>query len=105
MSGYELSRFVDLSQSDAEEYTCSICKDIFRNPVVTNCCLQTFCEQCINDWLEKNNTCPYDRKELNKNQLSRPSRFENIEKYLKISFSILLNCVFIKLNNFFKSIH
>jgi hypothetical protein len=74
MSGYELSRFVDLTQNDAEEYTCSICQDIFRNPVVTNCCLQTFCEQCINDWLETNNTCPYDRKPLNRNQLSTPSR-------------------------------
>ncbi len=72
MSGYELSRFVDLNQSDAEEYTCSICQDIFCNPLVTNCCLQTFCEQCINEWLETNNTCPYDRKKLNKSQLIRP---------------------------------
>jgi len=102
MSGYELNRFIDISQSDSEELTCSICHDIFRNPVVTNCCLQTFCEQCINDWLEKNNTCPYDRKELNKNQLSRPSKFEKFEKYLKIS-SILLNCVFKKLNIFLRA--
>jgi hypothetical protein len=62
MSGYELSRFVDLSQSDAEEYTCSIYQDIFRIPVVTSCCLQTFFEQCINDWLKTINTCPYDMK-------------------------------------------
>jgi hypothetical protein len=75
MSGYELSRFIDLSQSDAEEYTCSICHDIFRNPVVANCCLQTFCEQCINDWLKTNNTCPYDGKQLNRSQLSRSQRF------------------------------
>jgi hypothetical protein len=85
MSGYELNRYIDLSQSDSKELTCSICHDIFRNFVVTNC-LQTFCEQCINDWLEKNNTCPYDRKELNKNQLSRPSKFLNFENYLKIYF-------------------
>ncbi len=76
MPGYELSRFVELSQSEIEEYTCSICHDILRNPFVTNCCLQTFCEQCINDWLEKNNTCPYDRKQLNRSQLSSPPRFE-----------------------------
>jgi hypothetical protein len=73
MSSYEL-RFVELSQSDAEEYICSICQDIFRNPVVTNCCLQTFCEQCINDWLETNNICPYDRKQLNRSQLSSAPR-------------------------------
>jgi hypothetical protein len=75
MSGYELSRFVDLTQNDAEEYTCIICQDIFRNPIVTNCCLQTFCKQCINEWLENNNTCPYDRKKLNRSQLSTPPRF------------------------------
>jgi hypothetical protein len=35
MSGFELSRFVNLSQSESEDYICSICQDIFRNPVVT----------------------------------------------------------------------
>ncbi len=79
MSGYELNRFVDLSESDAQEYTCTICQGIFRNPVVTNCCLQTFCKQCINDWLENNNTCPYDRQPLGRSQLLRASRFENTE--------------------------
>jgi hypothetical protein len=49
MPGYELSTFVGMDQSYAEELTCSICQDILRNPVFTNCCLQTFCEQCIND--------------------------------------------------------
>jgi hypothetical protein len=78
MSGYELSRFVELSQSECEEYTCSICQDIFRNPVVTNCCLQTFCEQCINEWLETNKTCPYDRKPLNRSELSSPPRSVNL---------------------------
>jgi hypothetical protein len=75
MSGYELSRFVDLSQSDSEEYICCICHDIFRNPVVANCCLQTFCEQCINSWLQIYNTCPYDRKPLNKSRISPAPRF------------------------------
>ncbi len=74
MSGYELSRFVDLSQSDAEEYTCSICQDIFCDPLVTNCCLQTFCGQCINEWLETNNKCPFDRKPLKRCELIRPPR-------------------------------
>jgi hypothetical protein len=40
MSGYELIRFVDLSESDVEEYTCSICQDIFRDPAVT----KTYCQ-------------------------------------------------------------
>jgi hypothetical protein len=81
ISGYELSRFVGLSQSDSEKYICSICQDIFRNPVVTNCCLQTFYEQCINGWLETNNTCPYDRKPLDRSQLSIPLRSEKIKYF------------------------
>ncbi len=74
MSGYELSRFVELTQRKAEEYTCSICHDVFRNPIVTNCCLQLFCEQCINVWLSTNNKCPYDKRPLNRSQLSPPPR-------------------------------
>jgi hypothetical protein len=83
MSGYDLSRFVDLTHTDVSELTCSICQDIFRNPVVANCCLQTFCEYCIKEWLTANKTCPYDRKELNENQLSRPPRYEKLI-FLKI---------------------
>jgi hypothetical protein len=85
MPGYELSRFVGMDQSYAEELTCSICQDILRNPVFTNCCLQTFCEQCINDWLQTNNTCPYDRKALSNSQLSRSQSFKiSYLKYLLI---------------------
>ncbi|CAG2106034.1 unnamed protein product [Medioppia subpectinata] len=47
---------------------------IFDCPVTTTCCLQTFCEDCINDWLQKNTTCPYDRKSLTKADLTRASR-------------------------------
>ncbi len=85
MSGFELSRFVNLSQSESEDYICSICQDIFRDPVVTNCCLQTFCKQCINEWLETNNTCPYDRKQLKGSQLSLPPRFQNFIQLLFIN--------------------
>ncbi len=81
MVGYDKNRFVDLSQSDAEEYACSICHDIFRNPVVTNCCFQTFCDQCVNEWLKTNSNCPYDRQPLDISQLSRPPRSF---KFLKI---------------------
>jgi len=74
MSGYDLNRFVDLSSTDVSELTCSICQDILRYPVVANCCLQTFCKECIYEWLQTKNSCPYDRKELNESQLSRPPR-------------------------------
>jgi hypothetical protein len=75
MPGYELERFVDLTQIEKAELTCSICQDIFRCPVVTNCCLQTFCEDCIIGWINANNTCPFDRKKLKANHLLRPPRY------------------------------
>ncbi|CAG2111216.1 unnamed protein product [Medioppia subpectinata] len=74
MSGYSSDRFPDLSAEDRDEYTCSICQEIFNTPVTTTCCLQTFCEHCINEWLKKNTTCPYDRKPLTRDQLSRAPR-------------------------------
>ncbi|CAG2111215.1 unnamed protein product [Medioppia subpectinata] len=67
-------RFPDLSAEDRDEYTCSICQEIFDCPVTTTCCLQTFCEDCITQWLQTNTTCPYDRKPLTSGQLSRAPR-------------------------------
>ncbi|CAG2105869.1 unnamed protein product [Medioppia subpectinata] len=74
MPGYSSDRFPDLSAEDRDEYTCSICHEIFNTPVTTSCCLQTFCDDCITEWLETNNTCPYDRKRLTASELSRASR-------------------------------
>ncbi|XP_054153477.1 uncharacterized protein LOC128952157 isoform X2 [Oppia nitens] len=74
MPGYDCDRFVNLSLADRAELTCSICQDIFCCPVIAQCCLQTFCEDCINNWLSTNNTCPYDRKTLTSATLSRPPR-------------------------------
>ncbi|XP_054163770.1 E3 ubiquitin-protein ligase NRDP1-like [Oppia nitens] len=72
MPGYDINRFVNLSQTDRDELVCIICKDIMCSPLVAQCCQQAFCEECINRWLESNNTCPYDRKPLTINGLSLP---------------------------------
>ncbi|XP_054161299.1 kelch-like protein 5 [Oppia nitens] len=74
MPGYDCNRFVNLSPSDRDELTCSICLNIICCPVIAQCCLQTFCKDCINNWLSTNNTCPYDRKTLTKDALTRPPR-------------------------------
>ncbi|CAG2170008.1 unnamed protein product [Oppiella nova] len=42
--------------------------------MTAQCCLQTFCEECITNWLKNNTTCPYDRKTLTPKDLSRPPR-------------------------------
>src|SRR6266487_7191224 len=74
MPGYDLSRFVNLSKSEKESLVCLICQDIFKNPIVAPCCLQTYCDDCIRDWLKTNPTCPNDRQSLTKNQLTRAPR-------------------------------
>ncbi|CAG2101571.1 unnamed protein product [Medioppia subpectinata] len=74
MPGYVRDRFPDLSAEDRDDYTCSICQEIFNTPVTTTCCRQTFCEDCITQWLQTNTTCPYDRKPLTTSQLYQPSR-------------------------------
>ncbi|CAG2106024.1 unnamed protein product [Medioppia subpectinata] len=74
MPGYSGDRFPELSAEDREDYSCSICQEIFNTPVTTTCCRQTFCEECINEWLNTNNTCPNDRKPLTRNDLSPAPR-------------------------------
>ncbi|CAG2103820.1 unnamed protein product, partial [Medioppia subpectinata] len=99
MPGYDSERFVDLSQSDKEELMCSICQDILCAPVVAKCCRQTFCEDCINNWLSSESTCPYDRQPLGTDGLSPPPRYVSTVKiniylpgnYVYPKNSILLN--------------
>ena len=64
MPGIDRRRVVGKDEEELDEFTCSICQDIFDEPVVTQCCRQSFCTVCINEWLEDNNTCPNDRKGL-----------------------------------------
>ncbi|CAG2165545.1 unnamed protein product, partial [Oppiella nova] len=66
--------FPNLSEMEKSEYTCSICHDIFCCPMTTPCCLQTLCEDCITGWLQNNTTCPYDRKSLSLDKLTRAPR-------------------------------
>ncbi|CAG2164504.1 unnamed protein product [Oppiella nova] len=64
MSGFDRSRVVGVSDEELDEYTCGICLEVFVNPVVTQCCQQTYCHECIHNWLSENNTCPNDRKKI-----------------------------------------
>lgn len=75
MTGYDKSRIVDVSSNELDEFTCGICYGIFNEPVVTQCCRQTYCKVCINEWLTSNPTCPNDRKTLKTDDLSPLPRF------------------------------
>lgn len=53
----------DSELSRIENQTCTICFDNFTHPV-TLPCRHVFCEHCIFEWLDKENTCPVCRAEV-----------------------------------------
>jgi len=84
--GFDKNRFVGESDKDLDEFTCGICRGIFVNPVTTHCCQQTYCFDCIRQWLNQHNTCPLDRKRLTIHNLSRSPRIvTNILSNMKIN--------------------
>ena len=85
MPGYERTRFVGVSDNDLEEFICGICLAVFVKPMVTECCGQTYCFECISDWLLSNPTCPNDRKRLTMDKLkSAPKMVNNLLSNMKI---------------------
>ena len=44
-----------------EELTCSICMKVLCEPHMINCCEQSFCKECLDEWCRNNNTCPHCR--------------------------------------------
>eukprot|EP00123_Amoebidium_parasiticum_P001435 comp12515_c0_seq1/m.7494 comp12515_c0_seq1/g.7494 ORF comp12515_c0_seq1/g.7494 comp12515_c0_seq1/m.7494 type:complete len:438 (-) comp12515_c0_seq1:447-1760(-) len=75
LSGYETRRFVD-KNSFVNEFICSICSEVLRDPLCTPCD-HYFCSTCIHKWLEARSTCPIDRETLQSAQLRKPSRMFN----------------------------
>ena len=47
-----------------EKFICSICTRVQREPHLTSCCGQHFCESCLENWFEKQLTksCPHCRE-------------------------------------------
>jgi E3 ubiquitin-protein ligase NRDP1 len=85
MPVYDKSRFECLS-SIHDQLTCSICQGILFNPMVVPCCLQTYCSDCINEWLTRNSICPNDKSKINKSKLSKASlAMVNIINSLRLS--------------------
>jgi hypothetical protein len=85
MPGYSKQRFVELSETEDEELTCGICLEIFKKPMVVQCCRQMFCHECITEWLRNKETCPHDRQKLTIDQITEPPRFvHNLISKLKI---------------------
>ena len=60
--GYAVEEFVDAVPDD---YTCSVCLYVLRDPVLTNCCGTLFCETCIQR-VKKSRmpSCPHCREQF-----------------------------------------
>ncbi|CAG2112960.1 unnamed protein product [Medioppia subpectinata] len=86
MPGYDSDRFVGLDEPYRQELLCGICAGILQEPLFTQCCLQTFCKECIDAWLKTSHTCPLDRKPLTIAGLAQPPRLLlNVLSKLEIS--------------------
>ena len=75
MAGNDKLRVVGLDQDQLEEFVCGICQDVLNDPVFTNCCRQSYCRQCIVEWLRNHSTYPNDRSAITRNDLGEVPRF------------------------------
>lgn len=63
--GFPVKLFVDKPIDD--EFVCSICNDVLKDPVMVDSCKHSFCKSCITDWnavSNDKNTCPLDGKPI-----------------------------------------
>src|ERR1700712_4417299 len=92
MPGYDKTRIVGVTDHQLDEFTCSICLGMFNNPVATQCCRQTFCKDCIREWVSLHKTCPNDRKPLTKKGLKPvPRVLINLMENMKIKCNYVLD--------------
>jgi E3 ubiquitin-protein ligase NRDP1 len=49
--GYDLLRFK--SSDINEEFICSICRDVLKDPLVIDPCDHIFCSECIKTWISE----------------------------------------------------
>lgn len=61
-------QFVDEA---GDEFMCSICHKVLREPHLTECCGQHFCRSCLYHWSRRNVTCPQCRKHSYKHMLDK----------------------------------
>ena len=69
MSGYDRDLIVGVSKEQLDEVSCAICHGVFNDPVTVDCCQQSFCRQCITQWISTKNNCPTDRTTLTRDML------------------------------------
>ncbi|RWS04594.1 E3 ubiquitin-protein ligase NRDP1-like protein, partial [Dinothrombium tinctorium] len=66
--GYDISRFVTEVYDDLQ---CAICLNVLKDAVQTKYCAHAFCKECIDEWLQRKQMCPLDRKYLSREDLEQ----------------------------------
>ena len=71
-----------------EEFNCSICTGILRDPHLTECCGNHFCASCLREWKKSadSRTCPHCRAANFNHILDKRSRREIGELQVRCSF-------------------
>ena len=76
MSGFEVNRFVGLSERKEKHLICSIYLNVFRNAIRSDC-EHTFCKQCVEDWIKTNkDDCPECRKAFIKRERNLSTSYD-----------------------------
>jgi len=60
--------FLDINYSFV---ICPICQDRFEEPILQCSSGHCFCSKCIEEWMDRNSTCPTCRKTISSHSLSR----------------------------------
>ena len=76
-------KFVSLDNVSKFLY-CSICDDIFRNPIRLKTCGHTYCIYCILEWCKHNTNCPLCRVEFTEKDIRTDIIATNIINDLEI---------------------
>lgn len=81
--GYDVGRF----QGDVdEELICTICGGVFQEPRQVSPCEHCFCDECIQEWVKHQQTCPVDRNPITSSSLGpAPRILRNLLARLKIT--------------------
>jgi len=81
--GYEVHRF----QGEVdEELICPICSGVLEDPLQATPCEHAFCKSCIQQWLQRQPTCPVDRGGLSDvNLRCVPRILKNLLSRLRIA--------------------
>ena len=83
-------KFVSLDNVSKFLY-CSICDDIFRNPIRLKSCGHTFCLNCIIQWAQHNLNCPLCRVNFTDTDIKKDLIATNIINDLEI-YCVNLGC-------------